>query len=716
MVRQTMSQDQRLRTQDSPNMSGNFTFTAMVAENQAQERIHQLVQELNRHNHLYYNEAQPEISDYAFDQLLEELIQLEKAFPQFVQPDSPSQRVGGSVTKQFEAVSHRFPFLSLSNSYSRDDLMEFDQRIQKAVTLPYTYVCELKFDGVAIGLQYENGLLKRAVTRGDGLQGDDVTVNVKTIRSIPLKINTEALGQTAIPETFEIRGEIFMTHKRFDEMNEARRAELLDLGYDEDQIRERLFKNPRNATAGSLKMQDSAEVAKRKLDCFMYALMGEGFGEESHSDNLSLARKLGFPVSEASRQCANLEEVFQFIDEWEGKRDQLPFDIDGVVVKVNEYAVQRLLGSTAKSPRWAIAFKYKAREAQTRLLSISYQVGRTGAITPVANLQPVFLSGTTVKRASLYNADYIAEMDIREGDTVFVEKGGEIIPKVIRVDTTKRDLFSTPHVYIDRCPECNTPLLRKEGEALHYCPNESGCPPQIIGRIVHFVGRKAMDINTLGEKTIELFVREGLLHDVADLYSLRAESILGLEGFKELSTKNILEGIEASKAVPFERVLFALGIRYVGETVAKKLALHFRTLDALMEADLEQLRATEEIGEVIALSVQAFFSQPNNLAVCRRLQEAGLQFVLNEEAYKPKSDRLAGKSFVVSGVFSVFSRDELKKKIEENGGKVLSGVSASTSYLIAGEKMGPEKRKKAEKFNVPVISEEEFVKMIAEHD
>lgn len=688
----------------------------MVQESQARERIRHLVQELNRHNHLYYIEAKPEISDYDFDQLLEELQKLEQEFPQFLQPDSPTQRVGGTVTKQFETVRHRFPFLSLSNSYSREDLTEFDQRIQKAVTLPYTYVCELKFDGVAIGLQYENGVLKRAVTRGDGLQGDDVTTNVKTIRSIPLKVHWQDATGKALPAEFEIRGEIFMTHKRFEAMNAARKAELEDLGYDDEQIRERLFKNPRNATAGSLKMQDSSEVAKRKLDCFMYALMGDGFGEESHFDNLSLARSLGFPVSEVSRQCANLNEVFDFIDEWERKRDQLPFDIDGVVVKVNEYAVQRLLGSTAKSPRWAIAFKYKAREAQTRLLSISYQVGRTGAITPVANLEPVFLSGTTVKRASLYNADYIAEMDIREGDTVFVEKGGEIIPKVIRVDASKRDLFSAPHEYIRLCPECNTELIRKEGEALHYCPNETGCPPQIIGRIVHFVGRKAMDINTLGEKTIELFVREGLLRNVADLFSLQAESILGLEGFKELSTKNIIEGIEASKAVPFERVLFALGIRYVGETVAKKLAIHFRNLEALKHAELETLKSAEEVGEVIAISVKAFFSNHDNLVVLERLQQAGLQFELNAEAYKPKSDRLAGKSFVVSGVFSVFSRDELKKKIEEHGGKVLSGVSAATSYLIAGEKMGPEKRKKAEKLNVPVISEEEFVKMIAEND
>jgi DNA ligase (NAD+) len=680
----------------------------MSTEQLAMERIQYLVMELNRHNYLYYSEAQPEISDWEFDQLLEELQNLETLYPQYVQPDSPTQRVGGSVTRNFETVRHEYPFLSLANSYSRDDLEAFDQRIRNAISTPFTYVCELKFDGVAIGLQYENGILKRAVTRGDGAMGDDVTANVKTIKRIPLSIARET-----VPERFEIRGELFMPLKSFEALNKARSAELEDLGYDEEQIRERLFKNPRNAAAGTLKMQESAEVAKRKLDGFMYALMGEGLGIESHAASLEKARSLGFPVSEHHRICATLEEVFAFIDAWENERDALPFDIDGVVVKVNEYAVQRAIGATAKSPRWAIAFKYKAREAATTLLDITYQVGRTGAITPVANLKPVFLSGTTVKRASLYNADYIAEMDIRVGDTVYIEKGGEIIPKVVRVDPSNRNLFSEPHAYITHCPECNSPLQRREGEAIHYCPNEEGCPPQLLGRLIHFVGRKAMDINSLGEKTLEQMVAHGMLKNVADLYTLDAATIMQLEGFKALSTQNILDGLQASKAVPFERVLFALGIRYVGETVARKLALRFKSMDALMAASEAELLETDEIGEVIARSLKDWFSRVEHVTMIAALKNQGLQMHLDEAAHRPKSNALEGKSFVVSGVFSVFSRDELKKTIEAHGGKVLSGVSASTTYLVAGDKMGPEKRKKAEKLQVPVISEQDFLAMIS---
>lgn len=673
----------------------------------AESRIQQLVSEINRHNDLYYMEASPEISDIEFDQLLNELMLLEKAYPELAQADSPTQRVGGSVSKNFQTVQHEFPFLSLANSYSREDLTEFDQRIRKLWTGSFSYVCELKFDGVAIGLHYENGVLVKAVTRGDGIQGDEVTANVRTIRSIPLRLKGDGY-----PERFEIRGEIFMPLKRFEELNKNRKAELEDLGYDEEQIAERLFKNPRNATAGSLKMQESAEVAKRKLDCFMYALMGDRYDVNSHYSNLRLAASWGFPISEYTGACADLEAVFNFIDRWDAERDKLPFEIDGIVVKVNEYAVQRVLGNTAKSPRWAMAYKFKARQAYTLLEQVTYQVGRTGAITPVANLKPVFLAGTTVKRASLHNADFIAAMDIREGDMVYVEKGGEIIPKIVAVDASKRDLFSVPHQYIEQCPECNTALVRKEGEANHYCPNEEGCPPQIAGRIIHFVSRKAMDINTLGEKTIEQFVAAGLIHTIADLYELKSEQILQLEGFKELSTKNIIEGIVASKSVPFERVLFALGIRYVGETVAKKLAIHFGSLDGLMSATQEALLEAEEIGSVIAQSIIDYFSTPANRLIIERLKAAGLQFAIDEAAYKPKTDRLLGKSFVVSGVFSLFSRDELKKKIEEHGGKVLSGVSGATNYLVAGENMGPEKLKKAEKLGVPIISESQFAEMI----
>jgi len=676
---------------------------------QAESRIQQLVKEINRHNDLYYTHAAPEISDFEFDQLLNELILLEKAYPEFAQPDSPTQRVGGSVSKNFQTVQHDFPFLSLANSYSREDLLEFDQRIRKLWTGSFSYVCELKFDGVAIGLHYENGVLIKAVTRGDGVQGDEVTANVRTIRSIPLRLKGDDF-----PARFEIRGEIFMPLKRFEELNKNRKAELEDLGYDEEQIAERLFKNPRNATAGSLKMQESAEVAKRKLDCFMYALMGDGYGIESHYSNLRLAADWGFPISDYTGTCGDLDAVFNFIDRWDAERDKLPFEIDGIVVKVNEYAVQRVLGNTAKSPRWAMAYKFKARQAYTLLEQITYQVGRTGAITPVANLKPVFLAGTTVKRASLHNADFIAAMDIREGDMAYVEKGGEIIPKIVAVDASKRNLFSVPHHYIEHCPECNETLVRKEGEANHYCPNEEGCPPQIAGRIIHFVSRKAVDINTLGEKTIEQFVAAGLIHTLADLYELKSEQILQLEGFKELSTKNIIEGIEASKSIPFERVLFALGIRYVGETVAKKLAIHFGSLDALMSASHDALLEAEEIGSVIAQSIIDYFSTPSNQLIIERLKAAGLQFAIDEAAYKPKTDRLLGKSFVVSGVFGLFSRDELKKKIEEHGGKVLSGVSGATNYLVAGENMGPEKRKKAEKLGVPIITESQFAEMIEE--
>lgn len=675
-----------------------------------EDKIHNLSKLLHQYNYEYYVLSNPTISDYEFDVLLKELQDLEKHYPQLAHEDSPSKRVGGSITKNFETVVHSEPFLSLGNSYSKEDLIEFDARIRKNTEQTFSYVCELKFDGVAIGLKYKNGKLHMAVTRGDGLQGDVVTENAKTIASIPLK-----LSSNEFPEEFEIRGEVFMPLKSFAGLNNEKRKELEDLGYDEEQIADKLFKNPRNAASGSLKMQESAEVAKRKLDCFMYFVSGVDNDVASHYENLQLAKKWGFKVSEHIKICHTIDEIMQYIDFWEKERENLPFDIDGIVIKVNEYNMQRLLGATAKSPRWAIAYKYKAQRVSTVLNTITYQVGRTGAITPVANLKPVFLAGTTVKRASLYNADYIAQMDIREGDTVFVEKGGEIIPKVVAVATEHRTLFSEPTVYIQNCPECGTKLIRKEGEAIHYCGNELGCPPQIKGKIEHFIGRKAMDISSLGEKTIEALYNAGLVKNIADLYDLNYQDIFGkLEGFKETSTQNIIEGIELSKKIPFERVLFAIGIRYVGQTVAKKLALQFRNMQALKLANREQLLDTNEIGEIIADSIIDYFANEAYLQQLERLEKAGLQFTLDETAHALKSETLLGKSFVVSGVFNVFSRDEMKKRIEENGGKVLSGVSAATSFLIAGDKMGPEKRKKAEKLNVPIISEDEFITMIGQ--
>lgn len=680
-----------------------------MEKQKVQHRIAELIEVLNYHNKRYYQDAVPEISDFEFDQLLLELAKLENDFPEFLDPDSPTQRVGGSITREFIPVVHQTAFLSLANSYSTEDLNEFDERIRKSVNVNFTYAAELKFDGVAIGIIYRNGLLQQAVTRGDGAQGDDVTENVKTIRNIPIRLKGNNW-----PDELEVRGEIFMPLKSFERLNESRRAELEDTGYNEDQIAEKLFKNPRNAAAGSLKMQESAEVAKRRLDAFIYLVLGEDSSlEPTHLGRLEQAKNWGLPVSDHKKNCHTLDELMQFINYWEKKRSELPFDIDGIVLKVNELSVQRSLGSTAKSPRWAIAYKYKAERVSTILQKITYQVGRTGAITPVANLKPVFLAGTTVKRASLYNADYIQQLDIRENDQVFVEKGGEIIPKIVAVDTSARQGGSQPHTYTSTCPECSTELIRKEGEAIHYCPNDSGCPPQLMGKIEHFISRKAMNIDSLGEKTIEALFNKGLIHSYGDLYSLKPADILGnLDGFKEQSTANLIEGIEKSTQVPFERVLFALGIRYVGETVAKKLALKFRNLQAILSASRDELLETEEIGEIIADSVLEFFSKSANLNEIEKLKRAGLHFELDEQAYKPTSDLLSGKSFVVSGVFSVFSRDQIKHQIEANGGKVVSGVSASTSYLLAGEKMGPEKRKKAEKWGVEIISEEQFMQLI----
>jgi len=670
------------------------------------KRIAELTLLLNEYNYQYYVLDQPSVSDFEFDMLLEELTLLENAYPEFASPESPTQRVGGAISQKFEPVIHDKAFLSLSNSYSKDDLLEFDQRIKKTISTTFKYVCELKFDGAAIGLKYENGTLIQGYTRGDGAQGDIITNNVKTIRSIPIKLKGDFL------ESFEIRGEVFMPLKSFEKINQFRAEELAEAGYNEEQIAERLFKNPRNAASGSLKMQNPKEVSARGLDCYLYSILSDKNPAKSHYESLELARKWGFKISEHMKCCNNMDEVFDFIAYWEINRNKLPFEIDGIVIKVNEFEIQRLLGFTAKSPRWAIAFKYKAQQAVTTLRQITYQVGRTGAITPVANLKPVALAGTTVKRASLYNADYIEKMDIRTGDTVFVEKGGEIIPKIVGVDLSKRDLFSVPEVYAKTCPECDAELIRKQGEALHYCPNENACPPQVIGKINHFITRKAMNIDSLGEKTIELLFKEQLIKNYADLYKLKYEDMLKLDGFKQQSSTNIIAGIEASKSIPFERVLYALGIRYVGETVAKKLAKHFENIDQISQSTKTDLIAVAEIGEVIADSVVEFFADENNLALIESLKNAGLQFAIDKSKYKTLSEKLLNKSFVVSGVFSLFSRDELKKRIELNGGKVLGSISANTNYLVAGDKMGPEKRKRAEKLNVPIIDEFEFQRMI----
>lgn len=667
-----------------------------MTSEQAKQRIEELTKQIEEHNYRYYQLAQPTISDYEFDMLLEELIRLEKQFPEFLSPESPSQRVGGTITKEFKTVKHKYPMLSLGNTYSEEELKDFDERVKKALNESYEYVCELKYDGVAIGLTYVNGKLKQAVTRGDGEKGDDVTANVKTIKSIPLK-----LRGSNYPNEFEIRGEIFMPRNVFEEINKER-----------EEIGDAPLANPRNAAAGTLKMQDSSIVAKRKLDCYLYFVLGENLPYQSHYENLIAAKEWGFKVPESIRKVKNINEVFHFIKEWEQKRFNLPFDTDGVVVKVNSYEQQRVLGFTAKSPRWAIAYKYKAAQASTILESISYQVGRTGAITPVANLKPVFLAGTTVKRASLHNADIIEKLDVRVGDTVFVEKGGEIIPKITGVDLSKRDLFSQKTEFITHCPECNAALIRPEGQAQHFCPNENGCPPQIKGKLVHFTSRKAMAIESLGEETIELLFDAGLIKNIADIYDLKKEQLLPLERMAEKSAQNLIEGIEQSKKVPFERVLFALGIRHVGETTAKKLAYYFKNIDALISATKEQLLEVGDIGEIIAQSIIEYFSNPQNLNIIERLKKAGLQFSLSDEQIANTSEKLKGLTFVISGVFNTISREDLKKLIEQNGGKNTGSISGKTSYLVAGENMGPEKLKKAQSLGIKIISEEQFFELL----
>jgi DNA ligase (NAD+) len=663
-----------------------------------QDTIQTLRKELNQHNHNYYVLDKPIISDFEFDLKLKQLQDLENQHPEYYDENSPTQRVGGAITKNFQTVPHEHRMYSLDNSYSKDELIDWEKRIQKVlgeVSLEYT--CELKYDGASISITYENGLLKRAVTRGDGFQGDDVTNNIKTIKSIPLKLEGN------FPETFDVRGEIILPFAGFEKMNQ----ELIEIG-------ETPYSNPRNTASGSLKLQDSAEVAKRPLDCLLYFIIGNKLPFNSQFEGLESARKWGFKVPKESKLANSLIDVFEFIDYWDIHRHTLPYETDGVVIKVNSFQYQEELGFTAKSPRWAIAYKFKSEQVSTTLNSISYQVGRTGSITPVANLEPVQLAGTIVKRASLHNADQIEKLDIRVGDTVFVEKGGEIIPKIIAVDFSKRPENTEPTKYITHCPECNTDLVRSEGEANHYCPNFYGCPPQIIGRIQHYISRKAMDIEGLGGETVALLFNNGLVHNYADLYELKVEQILPLERMAQKSAENLVNGVENSKNIPFERVLFALGIRYVGETVAKKLAKHYKNIDALSQASIMDLVLVDEIGERIAQSVVEFFENHENRIIIERLKTHGIQFEIIEKENPNATDKLLGKTFVVSGVFEKFSRDELKKAIEDNGGKVGSSISAKTDYVVAGDNMGPAKLEKANKLNVAIISEDDFIKILNE--
>ena len=656
------------------------------------ERIEELRRLLDYHNHKYYVENAPEISDFEFDTLMHELQRLEAEHPEYADPNSPSVRVGSDLCAEFRTVRHRYAMLSLGNTYSLEELHEFLDRIEREAG-PTDYVCELKFDGTAISLTYEGGQLVQALTRGDGVEGDDVTANVRTIRSVPLRLRGEGW-----PALFEIRGEILMPYASFDRLNAEREANG-----------EPLFANPRNAAAGTLKQQASAVVARRGLDCTLYQLAGDNLPFTTHWESLAKAREWGFKVSEHMRICHDTAQIDEFIAYWDEARRQLPFPTDGVVIKVNDFAVRRQLGFTAKAPKWAVAYKFKAEQALTRLESISFQVGRTGAVTPVANLEPVLLAGTTVRRATLHNAEQMALLDIRPGDMVYVEKGGEIIPKITGVELAQRPADSLPFRYIDRCPECGTPLVRYEGEAKHYCPNQSGCRPQIIGRIIHFIRRKALDIEGLGEETVELLYENGLVRDVADLYDLRAEQLAPLPRLGEKSADNIIRSVERSKAVPFQRVLFGLGIRFVGETTAKYLAEHFRSLDAVMRATREELVEADEVGGRIADAIIEYFAEEDNLRIIRRLRAAGLQF--EAEARRLASEALAGRSFVVSGKFTR-SRDEMKELIELHGGRNLAAVSGSVDYLVAGDKMGPAKLKKAEKLGVRIISEEEFIAMI----
>ncbi len=661
-----------------------------------EEQINQLREELRKHNYNYYVLDNASISDYDFDVKLKQLQVLEEANPEFYDANSPTLRVGGAITKNFITVIHDFRMYSLANSYSKEDLEDWETRLKKMVDGEIEYTCELKYDGASISLTYENGLLQRAVSRGDGYQGDEVTTNIKTINSIPLKLKGD------FPKKFDIRGEIILPLEGFKKMNEER----IEAGEDP-------YRNPRNTASGSLKLQDSAEVAKRPLDCLLYQIAGERLPFDSHFESLEKARDWGFKVPTIAKVASTMTEVIEFLDYWDIHRHDLPYETDGVVIKVNNIFQQEELGYTAKSPRWAMAYKFKTEQAVTVLNEITYQVGRTGAITPVANLEPVALAGTTVKRASLHNADQIAKLDIREGDTVMVEKGGEIIPKIVEVDLSNRKPNSEPTRYITHCPECNTELIRQEGDAKHFCPNTDGCPPQIIGRIQHFISRKAMDIDGLGGETVALLVTNGLINNYADLYELEVSQILPLDRMAEKSAENLIAGVEASKQIPFERVLFALGIRFVGETVAKKLAKHYKNIEALANASEEELINVDEIGDVIAKSVINFFSIEDNRNTIHRLKLFGVQLEISQEELANQTNKLSGSTFVVSGVFVKVTRTELKKIIEQNGGKVSSSISKKTSFVIAGDKMGPSKKTKAEGLGVTIISEDEFLLMIS---
>jgi len=661
------------------------------------EQIEALRQEIEQHNYYYYVLSQPIISDYEYDMKMKQLQELEEKYPEYFDPLSPTQRVGSDITTSFEQAYHTYPMLSLGNTYTEGEVKDFYERVRKALNEPFELVCELKYDGVSISITYEHGEIQRAVTRGDGEKGDVVTANIKTIRSIPLRLKGD------YPDKFEIRGEVLMPWAVFEALNKER-----------EEQEEPLFANPRNAAAGTIKLQNSAIVASRKLDAYFYYVLGEQLPFDTHFENLQAARGWGFKISENIKLCRTLDEVWEFIHFWDKERKNLPVPIDGIVLKVNSLEQQRKLGTTAKSPRWAIAYKYQAEKALTKLLSVTFQVGRTGTVTPVANLEPVQLSGTTVKRASLHNADIIESLDLHIGDMVYVEKGGEIIPKITGVEKSARPQNGEKVVFIKNCPECNAPLIRYPGEAAHYCPNENGCPPQIKGKIEHFVSRKAMNIEGLGEETINMLYENGLLHNVADIYDLKISDLVSLERLGLKSASNLISSIEKSKEVPFERVLFALGIRFVGETVAKKLAYAFKSIEALQQADYEDLIQVEEIGDKIAQSVRQYFSDPKNLEIINRLKAAGVQLSLNDDKSKRKGNELEGKSIVISGTFKYHSREEYKDLIEAHGGKNVGSVSSKTSFILAGENMGPEKLKKAQNLGIELIDENKFLSMINE--
>ena len=664
-------------------------------EQEAKERIKKLRKEIEEHNYKYYVLAQPSISDFEYDSLMNELIQLEEEFPDLKDEHSPSRRVGSDINKEFTQVKHRYPMYSLGNTYSPEEIADFEKRIKKELSGPIEYVCELKYDGVAIALTYQNGKLERAVTRGDGIQGDDVTDNVKTIKSIPLNL----MGDD-YPSVFVIRGEILFSHQAFEQINREK-----------EKKGETPFANPRNAAAGTLKLQKSALVAKRPLDCFLYSLVGENLPYRYHYENLKKAKEWGFKISAQLQKCRNINEIFDYINYWDKERENLPYDIDGVVIKVNSYDQQEELGYTAKSPRWAIAYKFKAEQVETKLLSVDFQVGRTGAVTPVANLEPVHLSGTTVKRASLHNEDQIKLLDVRINDSVYIEKGGEIIPKIIGVNKEKRPADSREIEFVRYCPECGTELVKPDGEARHYCPNETGCPPQIKGKIEHFVSRRAMDIEA-AEATIDALYRKDLVNDFGDLYFLKKENLLSLERFADKSAQNLIDSIQKSKAVPFPRVLYSLGIRFVGETVARTLAEHFQSIDKLANATYEELIAINEIGPRIANSILEYFKKNRNLEIISKLKKAGVKLEMEEVTTETISRELEGKTIVISGSFEQYSREELKEIIKNHGGKNTSSVSSKTDYLLAGKDIGPKKLEKAKKNNTTIISEDDFLKMI----